>query len=79
MKLYEVQGTYGSHKTPTTIYVAENSRGAKWYAAKGSKNVNRTFDDIEEGVDIETLRDCDTHIANQPINSLEELEEAFNH
>ena len=78
MKLYSVNGTYGSAKTPCTVFVAENSRGAKWYVAENSKNVNRTFDPIEEGVDIETLEDHDVFTAGKPITSEEELEEAIN-
>lgn len=78
MKLYEVNGTYGSGNTPCTVFVAEESDGTKWYVCEGSVNVNCTDDDIEEGVDVEELYDLDMFTAGKPIESLEELEEAIN-
>jgi len=73
--LREVQGYYGvSRPTPTTIFVYEKRNGAKWYAVEGSTNINKTYDEIEEGVNVETLSDCDTIGANNPVNSLEDLE-----
>lgn len=78
MKLYSVEGTYGGSKTPSTIFVAEKTNGGKHYVAEGSVNVNYTYDDIEEGVDIEELSDADMFTAGKPINSLEELEKAIN-
>ena len=78
MNLYEVQGTYGNAKTPSPIYVAEDNDGLRYYVADGSVNVNQTCDEIEEGVDIETLFDVDMFTAGKPIESLEELEEAIN-
>lgn len=76
MKTYEVSGTYGSLRTPTTVYVYEESDGGKHYVADGSVNVNFTYDDIEEGVNIEELSDADMFTAGRPIESLEELVEA---
>lgn len=75
-KLFEVNGTYGSGKTETTVFVAEMSDGSKWYVCNGSQNVNNTFDEIDEGVNVETLQDedCFTGIF---INSLDELESAI--
>ena len=78
MKTYSVEGTYGRSKTESTIFVAEDRRGGKWYVAMGSVNVNYTYDEIEEGVDIEELSDNDVFTAGSPINSEEELEEAIN-
>jgi len=78
MRNYEVEGTYGRSKNPCTVFVSENGRGAKWYVAEGSVNVNRTYDDIEDGVDIEELSDDDSFTADVAINSLDELEEAIN-
>lgn len=69
----EVEGTYGRSKTPATIFVYEQGR-RKWYVAEGSVNVNCTYDDIEDGVDIEELNDVDTYTAPKPINSVEDLE-----
>ena len=77
MRLYEVNGTYGSGKTPCTVFVAEDRDGGKHYVAEDSVNVNYTYDDIEEGVNIEELQDDDMFTASRPINSLEELEEAI--
>jgi len=82
MKLFEVEGTYGRSKTPCTVFVAEikygRNQGAKWYVAEDSVNVNYTYDEIQEGVDIEELSDDDMFTAGKPITSLEELEEAIN-
>lgn len=72
--LREVSGTYGRSKTPCTVFVYENRKGSSWYAAEGSVNVNKTYDEIEEGVDIEELSDADTFTWSSPIESLEELE-----
>jgi len=69
----EVEGTYGGSQTPTTVYFYED-RGGKWYAADGSVNVNYTYDDIEDGVDIETLRDEDMFTASKPIESEDDIE-----
>lgn len=77
MRLYEVDGTYGSQKTPTTVFVAEKSNGAKHYVADGSVNVNCTYDDIKNGVNIEKLSDHNMFTAGKPITSLDELEEAI--
>jgi hypothetical protein len=77
MKLYEVSGTYGSNHTPTTVFVAEERDGSKWYVCEGSQNVNKTYEDIEDGVHVEELSDIDC-FTGIVINSLEELEEAIN-
>lgn len=74
--LREVNGTYGSGMTPCTVFVYENWNGSRWYAAEGSMNVNRTYDDIEDGVDIEELSDYRSFTWSSPINSLEDLETA---
>ena len=73
----EVNGTYGRGKTPTIIFVCETHKG-NWYCAEGSKNVNRTYNKIEEGVNIEELSDFDMFTASKEINSIEELEAAIN-
>jgi len=69
----EVEGTYGRSKNPATIFVYKQGR-RNWYVAEGSVNVNCTYDDIEDGVDIEELNDVDTFTARHPINSVEDLE-----
>lgn len=78
MKQYEVQGTYGSSQTPCTVYVYENRDGSKWYCVEGSSNVNKTFDELDDGVDVEYIEDFDCFTASEEINSLEELETAIN-
>lgn len=77
MKLYEVNGTYGSGKTPCTVFVADNGNGA-WYVCEGSVNVNLCMEEVEDGVNVEELSDVDMFTASKPINSLSELEEAIN-
>lgn len=71
--LREVQGYYG-RGTSTTIFVYEKRNGAKWYAVEGSVNINKTYDEIEQGVNVEELSDEDTLGADAPVNSLEDLE-----
>lgn len=78
MRTYEVNGTYGSSNTPANILVAEMHNGSKWYCVEGSTNVNKTHDDIEDGVDVEELEDHDFFTASAPINSLDELEAEIN-
>lgn len=73
MKTRTVSGTYGSHQTECDIIVYETNQG-KWYAVDGSLNVNCTFDDIENGVDVELLRDHDCCTAPKPINNEHQLE-----
>lgn len=65
---YEVNGTYGSHKTPCTIFYYDG-----WYVCDGSVNINYTNEEITEGCDVESISDSDIMTANKPIESLEEL------
>lgn len=77
MKMYEVNGTYGNNLTPCTVFVGEKRNGEKWYVCEGSANVNCTYDDIEDGIDVEDLQDHDIFTWQSGINSLEELEAAI--
>jgi hypothetical protein len=77
MNTYTVSGTYGSSKTPCDVFVAENRNGSKWYAADGSTNVNLTYDEIQDGVDIEELSDSDCFSIKNGIDSEEALIEAI--
>lgn len=77
MNTYTVSGTYGSPKTPCDVFVAENRNGSKWYAADGSTNVNLTYDEIQDGVDIEELSDEDCFTIKNGIDSEEALIEAI--
>ena len=74
---YEIKGTYGSNLTPCTVYVSQDRRGGKWYACEDSVNVNYTFDDIDDGVNVEELQDVDMFTWPARINSLTELIEAI--
>jgi len=64
----ELQGTYGSELTEDTIYYYKG-----WYCVDGSINVNRTHEELKEGVNVEELQDYDVFTAGKPINSLQEL------
>lgn len=64
----EVNGFYGSQHTPCTVYYYEG-----WYCVEGSLNVNRTHDEVEDGVDVEELEDYDFFTASYPIYTLDEL------
>jgi len=68
----EITCTYGGSKTPATCYTWAGRSGT-WYAIEGSLNVNCTFDDLAEGVDVEELNDHDTGTAAAPINSAEDM------
>lgn len=72
--LYEVTGTYGSQYTPCTVFVYEDGRGLKWYCVEDSVNVNATYEDIENGVNVEELHDVDAFTAGSPIGDLDMLE-----
>jgi hypothetical protein len=69
-----INGFYGSNHTPCEIYTLDG-----WYVVDGSLTVNRTYEDIEDGVDVEELSDYDCFTWSSPINSEEELEAAINY
>ena len=69
-----IEGFYGSSHIPCTIYTMLNYNGSLWYAVEDSVYVNCTFDDIGDGIDIETINDFDFFTAGEPINSEDELE-----
>lgn len=71
-----ISGTYGSNKTPCTVYTATTSRGITWYAVEGSQNVNATYEELADGVDVETVSDVDTFTWPDGIYTEEELEQA---
>ena len=78
MTYKEFTGTYGSGNTETTVYTATDSKGATWYACDGSLNVNRTYDEVADGVNAEELSDFDMFTASKPVESLEDLEGKIN-
>ena len=77
MKTRTVSGFYGSGSTPCFVFVATNSRGASWYVVEGGSIVNKTYEDIEDGVDVDLVDDVDCLTWNRPITSEEELIEAI--
>ena len=68
MKAKELNGTYGSGNTKTKVFVY-----GKYYVCKGSQNVNKTHDEINEGVNVEELQDYDCFTWSKPINTLNQL------
>jgi len=73
MNTYQVIGTYGSHKTKSTVFVYEFNSGAKYYTCKGSVNVNKTYADISDGTDVEDINDFDMFTASKPINTMNQF------
>jgi hypothetical protein len=71
--LFEIDGFYGASKNEAVIFVYEKSNGSKWYCVEDSCNVNLTYDEIEEGCDIEPLKDIDTMTSTKPLNNLDEF------
>jgi hypothetical protein len=76
MKTSTITGTYGSHKTPCDVFTATERDGLTWYAVAGSQNVNCTRDELQDGVDVEAVADCDIFTWPGGIDSEEELENA---
>ena len=68
-----VNGTYGSQFTPCKVFTYQNRNGSIWYAVEGSKNVNCTYSPIEEGIDVESLKDHNFFTAGVEIDSEETL------
>jgi hypothetical protein len=75
MNTKTVSGTYGGSKTPCQVFVASR-HGLNWYAVEDSQNVNATYEDLEDGVDVELLSDVDTFTWPDGIDSEETLETA---
>lgn len=72
--LYEVEGFYGT-RNRGTILVYETRSGKRWYCVEGSCNINCTYDEINDGTNVETLSDVDTWSSRTPIESVSELYE----
>jgi hypothetical protein len=71
-----VSGTYGGSKTPCQVFVASDRNGLNWYAVEDSQNVNATYEDLDDGVNVELLSDVDTFTWSDGIDSEETLEMA---
>lgn len=79
VKTKTVQGTHGGALPPCKVFVASDHNGLNWYAVEGSQNVNATYEDLDNGVDVETLNDVDTFTWFGDIDSEETLELAVNY
>lgn len=75
MKLFTVTGTYGSNHTPTDVFCATDRKGLTWYVCEGSVNVNATYEELTDGVNVEELADVDIITAPKPITTDQELED----
>lgn len=73
MNLATINGFYGSQDTPCEIFVYEYRNGSKWYCVDGSCMVNKTYDDIPEGTNVEDLSDYDCFTSCTPINNIDEF------
>lgn len=71
-----MNGFYGTG-TPCTV-LSYTSAGLTWYCVEGSLNVNATYDDISDGIDVETVNDVDMFTASNPIETIEQLENEVN-
>lgn len=77
MKTYFVTGFYGSGNTPCFVNVAENKDGSRWYCVDGGTMVNLTYNEINDGVNVEHLQDVDCFTVNSPITDTDALIEAI--
>jgi len=68
-----ITGTYGGSHTPCNIFTA-NDTYMTWYCVEGSKNVNCTYETLEDGCNVEEIQDIDTMTAGSEIYSEAELE-----
>jgi len=76
MKTYTVEGTYGGGQNPCAVICAEEGH-TTWYAVEDSQNVNQTTGEIVDGVDVETVDDCDCFTWPDGIDSEDTLIEAI--
>ena len=71
-----VRGTYGSGYTPCNVIISDDRHGCGcWYAVEDSANVNFTYEDVQDGVNVEALRDDDHFTYPAGIDSEEKLAE----
>lgn len=74
MRAFEISGTYGSGYTPCTVFCIDTG-GGTWYCVEDSKNVNFTYEELQDGVDVETVSDDDHFYSDKPVASLAEFEQ----
>jgi hypothetical protein len=61
-------GLYGKNETNCRIFVYNG-----WYCIQGSVNVNYTIEELDHGVNVETIGDSDFFTAEKEINELNDL------
>jgi hypothetical protein len=71
-----IKGFYGINTPCYIITIPENT--CTWYAVKGSYNVNKTYDTLHGGVNVERLHDIDYVHSPYPILSEDDLLSAIN-
>ena len=73
-----ITGIYGKNEPQTCdVFVVHDidDCGGKWYAIKGSKNINYTLLPLSDGVNIERVIDEYTMYADDEINCTGDLED----
>lgn len=53
---------------------SKTKTGSTWYVIDGSVNVNRTFNELTDGVHVEHINDFEAFTASSPIESEWQLE-----
>ena len=76
MNTFEISCKYG-RGTKGTCFVKQNYNGSFWYVVKGGTIVNKTYDDMDNGIDVECLNDIDCFTVNKPINTKKQFEKAL--
>lgn len=71
-------GFYGSDATPCKVFTYTQRNGLTWYCVEDSRNVSATYENINDGVNVELLTDSDFFTWSSEIQTEEELEEAVN-
>jgi len=75
---HTIRGTYGSAHTPCDVIVAQDSRRLLcWYVVAGSININATYEDLEDGVDVELVEDVDHFTVGRTIETVQDLIDAI--
>lgn len=77
MNIYKIRGFCGSLSTPCCVLVAE-ADGGKYYVVQGGCSVNFTHDNLENGVNVETVMHADTFTWSKGVDTLDQLEHAIN-
>lgn len=73
MKSTHIAGYYGNRPNPADIFILEMN-GGTWYAVEGSQNVNFTYEEIKEGINVESIVDAEGFHADVEIDGNEVFE-----